>query len=120
MKPFISLQRSAFAAAALFSTFSYGKNYKLDEDHSSVAFSVKHLVISTVKGGFKKYNASFSIDDKTGLFTKLEATVDVASIDTGSPKRDEHLKGEDFFEISKFPTMTFKMKKYEGDKTFSH
>jgi polyisoprenoid-binding protein YceI len=76
-----------------------------DLAHSSVEFAVKHLVISTVKGRFAKYAASITTLD--GVLTGITAEIDPASIDTGIDQRDVHLRSPDFFDIEKFPTMSF-------------
>ena len=83
--------------------------YVLDTAHSNVGFSIKHLMISNVKGNFKSFDAELEFDEKTKTITKLEATVDTNSIDTGIKKRDEHLKSSDFFNIQKFPDIKFVM-----------
>lgn len=90
----------------------------IDASHSDVGFSIKHMMISNVKGKFKEYDADIDFDLKTKVFNSLKATVTANSIDTGIEKRDNHLRSEDFFEVEKFPDITFKMTKYtsEGDE----
>jgi polyisoprenoid-binding protein YceI len=85
--------------------------WKLDLSHSSVGFSVPHLVISSVDGRFKEATAKISLDDAD--LTKSQASVEInaASIDTGDQKRDDHLKGPDFFDVKKFPKLAFKSTK---------
>ncbi len=106
MKPikifFSILMTTAFAFTAL------GANYNIDITHSSVNFSVKHLMISNVKGNFSKFNGSIQIDENRKLLTGVSAKVQTSSIDTGNPKRDGHLKSGDFFEVAKYPEITFK------------
>jgi polyisoprenoid-binding protein YceI len=89
--------------------------YTLDSSHTSVGFSVKHLMITNVKGEFKKYDANIDFDAATKSFKVFKANIDTASIDTGIEKRDNHLKSEDFFLSEKFPKMTFEMKSYEAN-----
>jgi polyisoprenoid-binding protein YceI len=85
--------------------------FKIDATHSSVGFKIKHLAgISTVIGRFNVFSGSFEFDATKGTLEKVETTIDVSSIDTNEKDRDKHLKGKDFFEIEKFPTMTFKSK----------
>jgi len=100
-----------FSLSALFAT-----PYALDKSHSSVAFKVKHMMISNVAGSFKDFDAVIEFDDKTKQLTKLEGTVIVDSIDTDIEKRDAHLKSDDFFAAAKYPKMTFVMTKVAGEK----
>lgn len=86
--------------------------YNLDPGHSKIGFEVAHLVIATVDGRFTKYTADIKIADPIAKST-VSAEVDIASITTGDEKRDGHLKSPDFFDVSKFPKMTFKSKTFE-------
>lgn len=88
--------------------------YSIDKAHSDIGFSVKHLMISNVKGNFTKYEGEIDFDSKTKSFNKLDATIDAVSIDTGIEKRDNHLRSADFFYAQEYPTITFKMKSYEA------
>lgn len=108
MKFFVSALLLAFA----FPAFSM-VNYKIDTGHSEVGFKVKHLVVSTVPGKFKEFEGQFKFDDKTGKVEDLQIKIKTASIDTNEPKRDEHLRGKDFFEVEKFPTIEFKSTKVD-------
>lgn len=103
--------------ATVFGVSAFAADYELDKSHSSVGFSIKHLMISNVKGKFKNFDGSFSVDDKSGKLTKLEGTAEVASIDTDIQKRDEHLKSPDFFDAVKYPKMNFVMSKFTPTKT---
>ncbi len=85
--------------------------WKLDPSHSTVGFSVPHLVISSVDGKFTKTTAKIAIDDGDVTKSQVSVEIDAASIDTGDAKRDEHLKGADFFDVAKFPKLTFKSTK---------
>ncbi len=89
--------------------------HTLDVGHSEVGFSVKHLMITNVKGKFKAYDADIDFDYKTKTFNKLNAVIQTKSIDTGIEKRDKHLRSEDFFLAKKFPEITFNMKSYKAD-----
>ncbi len=84
--------------------------YNLDNTHTRVGFSVTHMVISSVKGDFTKYSGEFTLGDK-GVLTHVEASIDVASVNTGVEKRDNHLRSADFFDAKKFPNITFISKK---------
>ncbi|MGE3975130.1 MAG: YceI family protein [Bdellovibrionales bacterium] len=88
-------------------------NYKIDPSHSEVGFKVKHLVVSTVPGKFKEFEGNFKFDEKTGKVEDVQFKIKAASIDTNEPKRDEHLRSKDFFEVDKYPTIEFKSTKVE-------
>jgi polyisoprenoid-binding protein YceI len=77
-------------------------------------------MISTVKGKFPKFTATAVVDEKEPTRAVVEASIDAASLDTGEAKRDEHLKSPDFFDVAKYPTITFKSTKVEaaGDRHF--
>jgi polyisoprenoid-binding protein YceI len=95
----------------LISSFSFAqsaKNWKVDNVHSSVRFSVSHLVISEVEGIFKVYDGSISNTKDDFSDAKIDFNIDVASINTENSMRDNHLKSDDFFNTEKFPKMTFK------------
>lgn len=91
--------------------------YTNDPAHTYPSFEVSHLGFSTMRGRFNKTAAKITLDKaaKTGA---VEATIDATSVDTGWPKRDEHLRSGDFFNVEKFPTFTFKSDsfKFDGDK----
>lgn len=87
--------------------------WQLDPAHTSVSFSVRHLMISNVRGGFHKLEGSLTWDPAAPEATKLEVTMEAASIDTGIEARDTHLKSPDFFDVQKYPFLTFKGKKTE-------
>jgi polyisoprenoid-binding protein YceI len=72
-------------------------------------------MISNVKGEFTEFDAEIDYDVKAMKFNALEATIETKSVDTGIEKRDNHLRSEDFFEVAKYPKMTFKMTSYEAD-----
>lgn len=88
--------------------------WKLDTSHTNIGFSVSHLMVSSVEGRFKEATAKIRLDDAD--LTKSEAVVEInaASIDTGDTsdsKRDEHLRSPDFFDVKRFPKLTFKSTK---------
>ena len=89
--------------------------YTIDNSHTNVGFSVKHMMITNVKGDFKTYDATIDFDKDKKTFKVLKASIDTASIDTANEKRDEHLKSDDFFNSTKFPKMTFEMTSYKAD-----
>ncbi|SFU79803.1 YceI family protein [Alicyclobacillus macrosporangiidus] len=93
--------------------------WKIDPAHSSVDFSIKHMVISRVKGTFHTFDAVIEADPEDLTTAHIEFTVDVASVDTRNEDRDNHLRGADFFDAENHPKMTFKatriVKKSEGE-----
>ena len=82
--------------------------WKIDPAHSHVEFAVKHLMISTVKGRFGAVEGTVRTDDSNPARAEVEVTIDAASIDTREAQRDTHLKSADFFDVEKFPTLTFR------------
>lgn len=88
------------------STFAQAK-WTVDPMHSFVNFSVKHMGISFVDGNFKKFDGTITASKEDLSDAKINFTVDVASINTNVEMRDNHLKTDDFFNVEKFPTMTF-------------
>jgi polyisoprenoid-binding protein YceI len=90
--------------------------WNLDTTHSAVDFSVRHLMISTVKGRFKTFTGSGETTDD-GTLKSVEMSIDVTSIDTNVVDRDNHLRSADFFDVEKFPTMTFKSTKISQQGT---
>lgn len=106
-------------ASAILSATLFAVDFELDKSHSAVGFSVKHLMVSNVKGKFNNFDGNFSFDAKTKKLSSLAGTADAASIDTDNQKRDDHLKSPDFFEATKFPKLTFEMTKFtplKGEK----
>lgn len=85
--------------------------YQIDVVHSKIGFGVKHMVIATVEGNFKKFNGTIQFDGENVQSLQVEVTVDVNSINTDNEQRDNHLRSPDFFDVAKFPTATFKSKK---------
>lgn len=82
--------------------------YKIDVDHSDIMFKVKHLMISTVTGIFKKFDATLEVNEEYLSDAKVTFEADTDSIDTKNEQRDGHLKSDDFFNAEQFPKMTFK------------
>jgi polyisoprenoid-binding protein YceI len=91
--------------------FGQAATWNVDSSHTRAGFSVKHLVISDVKGEFAKTEGKAQIDESDLAKSSVEVTIDAASIDTRDAKRDAHLKSADFFDVAKFPTITFKSTK---------
>ncbi len=87
--------------------------YDVDLDHSIIEFKVAHMVISKTTGHFKDYTGFIEMDPDAGVVKAIEATIKTASVNTNHEKRDAHLRDADFFEVGKYPTMTYKMKSYK-------
>lgn len=87
------------------------EKYDIDSAHSAANFSIKHLMISNVKGAFTKVKGVVEYDEKNPKDSKVEATIEMDSVDTHEPNRDTHLKSVDFFDVTKYPTMSFKSTK---------
>jgi polyisoprenoid-binding protein YceI len=111
-----------FALVALsvvaFSGSAQATEYDLDAAHTNVGFSVRHMMVTNVKGEFDKFKAVVSIDDKDITKSKVTADIETGSVNTRTQKRDDHLRSPDFFDAAKFPTMSFASTKFEknGDK----
>jgi len=88
--------------------------WKLDPSHSELSFSVKHLAISKVKGTFETWDVTVVTTEDPKDIT-IEATIDVASVNTKQEQRDQHLRTSDFFLVDEHPTMTFKSTSFEVD-----
>lgn len=85
--------------------------WTVDQSHTSVTFGVRHMMVSTVRGTFHKVAGSVGFDPKNPEKSWANLEIDIASIDTREPKRDDHLRSADFFDAASFPKMTFKSTK---------
>lgn len=101
----ITIIALALPALALASTWN------IDPEHSNVGFKVRHLMVSNVKGNFNTFSGVVDINDKDITKSKVEVSIDTNSINTNIKKRDDHLRSADFFDVAKYPTMTFVSKK---------
>jgi hypothetical protein len=88
-------------ASALLFSLAEAKEFVIDNTHSNIGFSIKHMMISNVKGNFNTYSADIDYDAEKKVFNKLAAKIEAASIDTGITKRDDHLRSADFFDVEK-------------------
>ncbi len=88
--------------------------YTIDPSHSLIEFSVKHMMVTTVKGRFKNFSGEVNIDEANPSASTVNVTIETASIDTGAEQRDAHLRGADFFDAEKYPAITFTSKKIEA------
>lgn len=89
--------------------------WELDPTHSAVEFSVKHMMMTTVRGRFKDVKATLTGDRDHPEAARVEAAIAVGSIDTGVADRDAHLRGDDFFDAERVPHITFRSKRLEGN-----
>jgi polyisoprenoid-binding protein YceI len=88
-------------------------DYKIDPAHSTIGFAIRHYEINWVEGRFKDFEGTIRYDDKDVTKSSAEFTAKVESIDTGVAARDKHLRTADFFEVEKYPTLTFKSTRVE-------
>ncbi|HMJ56937.1 MAG TPA: YceI family protein [Polyangiaceae bacterium] len=88
-------------------------NWNIDAAHSGIHFSIRHMVVSKVRGRFAKYTGTIHLDE--GDFTRsvVVVMIDAASLDTGVPDRDGHLRGPDFFDVEKFQELRFRSRRIE-------
>ncbi len=103
----------AIAAPAL--ALAQAAVWNIDPVHTQTTFGVKHLVISTVRGEFRKTAGTVKLDDQDPTKSSVEATIDATTINTREDKRDADLKSPDFLDVQKYPTITFRSKKIEKD-----
>jgi len=88
-------------------TLSAADVYEFDTAHSSIGFTVKHLGISKVSGRFGKFSGSITLAKPESRSARVEAVIEAASVDTAVEKRDDHLRGPDFFDVKKYPEIRF-------------
>lgn len=88
-------------------------NWNIDTAHTGISFSVRHMVVSKVRGRFAKYSGTIRLDDRDITRSSVEVTIDASSIDTGVADRDTHLRSPDFFDAEKFPELTFRSHRIE-------
>ncbi|MGA3285864.1 MAG: YceI family protein [Bacteroidota bacterium] len=109
-----------FAIFAVTAFVTAQSEWKFDKVHSSVTFSVRHMVISNVSGNFKDFSVVLKSEKEDFSDAVVEGTIQVASINTDNDTRDKHLKSDDFFNAEKFPEIKFKSTKFEklGDNNY--
>lgn len=89
------------------SSHAFAADYEIDGVHSLASFKIKHLMVSTTQGRFNDISGTISYDAANPGASKVAVTLKAASVDTSNAKRDEHLKGPDFFDVAKYPTLSF-------------
>ena len=107
IKNFVNALMLVGAVTLGWSSVAGAAEYSIDTSHSSVNFQIKHLAISKVNGSFNDFSGSFHFDPANPGALRAEAVIQTASVDTDNEKRDDHLRNEDFFDVAKFPTITF-------------
>lgn len=96
------------AALVIIAVGAQAETWKIDAIHSTIGFSVSHLVISKISGNFREFEGTIEFDGKNLAGGSVELTAMIASVDTDNEKRDGHLKSAEFFDGGEFPTMSFK------------
>ncbi|RMG17909.1 MAG: hypothetical protein D6731_03205 [Planctomycetota bacterium] len=105
------LRLAALLAAACATPCLGAETYGIDPVHSTIIFRIKHLGVSYLYGRFNKVQGTLFLDDEDPSKSKISVEVTAASVDTGNQKRDDHLRGPDFFNVKQFPKITFKSTK---------
>ncbi|MFO7693687.1 MAG: YceI family protein [Vicinamibacterales bacterium] len=109
--------RTFAVAAGLFLAVAssvQAQTWTIDSSHSAAQFAVRHMMVTTVRGDMGKVTGAVSFDPAKPAAGSIEATVDVTAINTREAGRDKHLKSADFFDVEKFPTITFKSRKIDA------
>ena len=104
---------ATLAAALALPAAAATTNWQIDPAHTAASFAVKHLMISTVRGEFKGITGNVNWDDQDITKSTVDVTIDAKTVDTSEPQRDKDLKSDKFFDVEKYPTITFKSKKVE-------
>ena len=110
-----AISTAALAGAISLPAAAATSTWQVDPNHSSAQFAVRHLAISTVRGAFTKVNGTVQLDDKDISKSSVEVTIDAASLDTRVADRDKDLRSDHFFEVEKYPTITFKSTKVQQE-----
>lgn len=114
MTSYLKCSLAALLTLGAVSATSQAATYKLDASHTTIGFSVRHMMVSNVKGSFGQFDGTIEFDETNPSAMKASAVIQVASIDTANEKRDEHLRGADFFDAEAHPTITFETTRVEG------
>jgi len=109
----LSLKPVVAALVLAAPSFAFAAEYEIDSVHSSAQFSVKHMMVSNVRGTFSKVTGKANIDEQDITKSSVEANIDASTFDTNEPDRDEHMRGAEFFDTAKYPFITFKSTKVE-------
>src|SRR5215469_6523940 len=104
---------AALAAVLTFPASAATTTWQIDPAHTAAGFSVKHLMISTVRGQFKGVTGTINWDDQDITKSSVDVTIDAKTVDTSEPMRDKDVRSDKFFDTEKYPTITFKSTKVE-------
>ena len=104
---------ASMATALSLPAAAASSSWQIDPQHSSAQFAVRHLGLSTVRGAFSRLSGTMTLDDQDVTKSTIEVSIDANTVDTREPDRDKDLRSERFFDVTRFPTMTFKSKKVE-------
>ena len=115
MKSRISKTAIAIAMLIALPVLAHADTWQIDPAHTNVEFTVRHMMISNVKGQFQKTTGTITINGNDPASATIDATIDASSVDTRVERRDTHLKSPDFLDVAKYPTITFKSTKVEAD-----
>jgi len=115
MKSWISKTAIAMAIVVALPVLVHADTWQIDSSHTSVEFTVRHMMISNVKGQFQKTTGTITANGNDPASEKIDVTIDASSVDTRVERRDAHLKSPDFLDVAKYPTITFKSTKVEAD-----
>jgi polyisoprenoid-binding protein YceI len=107
------LSRFAVGLAAVLPSLALASTWNIDPAHSNSSFVVKHMVITNVRGEFGKTTGVVTVDDKDVTKSSVEVTIDATTVNTRVAARDDDLRSPNFFEVAKYPTITFKSTKVE-------
>ena len=94
-----------------FAQFAHSASWSIDSSHTSVAFKIRHLGVSWVRGEFRSFNGQVEYDPKKISKTKVSVSIDAKSVDTRNERRDAHLRNSDFFDVEKHPKIEFESTK---------
>ncbi len=107
------MKKLIVTAALALSSFAFASTWEIDPAHAAGNFSVRHMAVSSVGGTLGEVTGKVEVDDKDITKSKVDAIVDVKGLNTKQAKRDDHLRSKEFFDVEKFPTLTFKSTKIE-------
>jgi polyisoprenoid-binding protein YceI len=114
MKSRISKTAIVIALLAALPVLAHADTWQIDPMHTNVEFTVRHMMISNVKGQFTKTSGTVTVNGSDPTSAQIDATIDATSIDTRVERRDNDLKGPNFLDVAKYPTITFKSSKVEA------
>jgi polyisoprenoid-binding protein YceI len=115
MKSWISKTAITLVLLVMLPVLAHADTWQIDPAHTNVEFTVRHMMISNVKGQFQKTAGTITANGNDAASAKIDATIDASSVDTRVERRDMHLKSPDFLDVAKYPTITFKSTKVEAD-----